>query len=46
MPYTITPLHLGTLTVDKSGLTLRKGAGTKLSVPCLGYASHPTRSRP
>jgi glyoxylase-like metal-dependent hydrolase (beta-lactamase superfamily II) len=37
MPYTITPLHLGTLTVDMSGLTLRKGAGTRLSVPCLGY---------
>lgn len=37
MHYTITPLHLGTLTVDQSGLTLRKGAGTKLAVPCLGY---------
>lgn len=37
MPYTITPLHLGTLTVDQSGLMLRKGAGTKLAVPCLGY---------
>ncbi|HVO87928.1 MAG TPA: N-acyl homoserine lactonase family protein [Casimicrobiaceae bacterium] len=37
MHYTITPLHLGTLTVDQSGLTLRKGAGTRLAVPCLGY---------
>ena len=37
MQYTITPLHLGTLTVDQSGLTLRKGMGTKLAVPCLGY---------
>lgn len=37
MHYTITPLHLGTLTVDQSGLTLRKGLGTKVSVPCLGY---------
>jgi N-acyl homoserine lactone hydrolase len=37
MPYTITPLHLGTLTVDLSGLTLRKGAGIKVAVPCLGY---------
>lgn len=37
MPYTITPLHLGTLRVDQSGLTLRKGAGTKVDVPCLGY---------
>jgi glyoxylase-like metal-dependent hydrolase (beta-lactamase superfamily II) len=37
MAYTITPLHLGTLTVDKSGLTLRQGAGTKVAVPCLGF---------
>jgi N-acyl homoserine lactone hydrolase len=37
VPYTITPLHLGTLTVDQSGLTLRKGTGTRLAVPCLGY---------
>src|SRR6185437_4651891 len=37
MPYTITPLHLGTLNVDQSGLTLRKGAGTRVEVPCLGY---------
>lgn len=37
MAYTITPLHLGTLTVDQSGLTLRKGVGIKLAVPCLGY---------
>lgn len=37
MQYNITPLHLGTLTVDQSGLTLRKGAGSKLAVPCLGY---------
>ena len=31
------PLDLGTLTVDKSGLTLRRGLGMKVDAPCLGY---------
>lgn len=35
--YEIRPLHLGTLTVDKSGLTLRKDLGKKISAPCLGF---------
>jgi glyoxylase-like metal-dependent hydrolase (beta-lactamase superfamily II) len=34
---TIHPLDLGTLTVDKSGLTLRRGLGTKVDAPCLSY---------
>lgn len=33
----IRPLHLGTLVVDKSGLTLRKGLCEKVQVPCLGW---------
>lgn len=33
----IHPLDLGTLNVDKSGLTLRKGLGTRVDAPCLGY---------
>lgn len=33
----IRPLHLGTLTVDKSGLTLRKGLGSKVQAPCFGW---------
>lgn len=37
MSLTIHPLDLGTLTVDKSGLTLRKGLGTRVAAPCLGY---------
>lgn len=37
MSLTIYPLNLGTLTVDRSGLTLRKGAGTRVSIPCLGW---------
>lgn len=37
MPLTVHPLDLGTLTVDKSGLTLRRGLGTKVEAPCLGY---------
>lgn len=37
MPLTIHPLDLGTLTVDLSGLTLRKGAGSKIAIPCLAF---------
>lgn len=37
MSLAILPLDLGTLTVDRSGLTLRKGAGVRLSIPCLGW---------
>lgn len=37
MALNIYPLDLGTLTVDRSGLTARKGAGKKLSIPCLGW---------
>lgn len=37
MTLTIHPLDLGTLNVDKSGLTLRKGLGTRVDAPCLGY---------
>lgn len=37
MQYQITPLDLGTLTVDKSGLTLRRETGTKVEAPCLGF---------
>jgi glyoxylase-like metal-dependent hydrolase (beta-lactamase superfamily II) len=37
VPLTLYPLDLGTLTVDKSGLTLRRGLGTKVDAPCLGY---------
>ena len=37
MSLTICPLDLGTLTVDRSGLTLRKGAGIRLAIPCLGW---------
>ncbi|MBO9354481.1 MBL fold metallo-hydrolase [Bordetella petrii] len=37
MPLTILPLDLGTLNVDKSGLTLRKGLGQRVDAPCLGY---------
>ena len=37
MPLTVAPLNLGTLTVDKSGLTLRKGLGTKVEAPCLAW---------
>jgi glyoxylase-like metal-dependent hydrolase (beta-lactamase superfamily II) len=37
MPLTVHPLDLGTLNVDKSGLTLRKGLGTRVDAPCLGY---------
>ncbi|MFO1283127.1 MAG: N-acyl homoserine lactonase family protein [Burkholderiales bacterium] len=37
MALTIHPLDLGTLTVDKSGLTLRRGLGTKVDAPCLSY---------
>jgi glyoxylase-like metal-dependent hydrolase (beta-lactamase superfamily II) len=37
VPLTLHPLDLGTLTVDKSGLTLRRGLGTKVDAPCLGY---------
>lgn len=33
----IRPLHLGTLVVDKSGLTLRKGFCEKVEAPCLGW---------
>ncbi len=37
MPLNILPLDLGTLNVDKSGLTLRKGLGQRVDAPCLGY---------
>jgi glyoxylase-like metal-dependent hydrolase (beta-lactamase superfamily II) len=37
MPLTVHALDLGTLTVDKSGLTLRRGLGSKVDAPCLGY---------
>src|SRR4051812_35660044 len=37
MSLEIRPLHLGTLTVDKSGLTLRQGIGTKVPAPCVGW---------
>lgn len=37
MTLTIHPLDLGTLNVDKSGLTLRHGLGTRIDAPCLGY---------
>lgn len=37
MNLTILPLDLGTLNVDKSGLTLRKGLGQRIDAPCLGY---------
>lgn len=37
MHLTILPLDLGTLNVDKSGLTLRAGLGTRVDAPCLGY---------
>ncbi len=37
MPLTVHPLDLGTLNVDKSGLTLRSGLGTRVDAPCLGY---------
>ena len=37
MSLTIFPLDLGTLTVDSSGLTLRKNTGTQIAIPCLGW---------
>lgn len=37
MRLSIMPLDLGTLNVDKSGLTLRKGLGQRVDAPCLGY---------
>ena len=37
MNLTVHPLDLGTLNVDKSGLTLRRGVGTRVDAPCLGY---------
>jgi N-acyl homoserine lactone hydrolase len=37
MALTVHPLDLGTLNVDKSGLTLRRGLGTRVDAPCLGY---------
>jgi glyoxylase-like metal-dependent hydrolase (beta-lactamase superfamily II) len=37
MTLTIHPLDLGTLNVDKSGLTLRKGLVTRVDAPRLGY---------
>ncbi len=37
MSLTVHPLDLGTLNVDKSGLTLRQGLGTRVDAPCLGY---------
>lgn len=37
MAYEIRPLHFGTLSVDKSGLTLRNGAGTRVPAPCIGW---------
>lgn len=37
MQLSILPLDLGTLNVDKSGLTLRKGLGQRVDAPCLGY---------
>lgn len=37
MALTVHPLDLGTLTVDKSGLTLRRDLGMKVDAPCLGY---------
>lgn len=37
MSLSIFPLDLGTLTVDRSGLTLRKDIGIRLAIPCLGW---------
>lgn len=37
MALIVHPLDLGTLNVDKSGLTLRQGLGTRVDAPCLGY---------
>lgn len=37
MALEIRPLHFGTLSVDKSGLTLRKDLGTRVAAPCLGF---------
>lgn len=37
MQLNILPLDLGTLNVDKSGLTLRKGLGHRVDAPCLGF---------
>ena len=37
MALTVHPLDLGTLNVDKSGLTLRRGLGTRVDAPCIGY---------
>lgn len=37
MRLSILPLDFGTLNVDKSGLTLRKGLGQRVDAPCLGY---------
>ncbi|MBW3097189.1 N-acyl homoserine lactonase family protein [Pseudohoeflea coraliihabitans] len=37
MTLTIHPLDLGTLTVDRSGLTLRTGLGNKLQISCLAW---------
>lgn len=37
MSLSVHPLDLGTLNVDKGGLTLRRGVGTRVDAPCLGY---------
>jgi glyoxylase-like metal-dependent hydrolase (beta-lactamase superfamily II) len=37
MNLSVHPLDLGTLNVDKGGLTLRRGVGTRVDAPCLGY---------